>query len=419
MAPRRVVIVGASLAGIRAAETLRREGHDGPITLIGAERHLPYDRPPLSKQVLAGAMDPAATDLRFDPDLGAEFRLSTRATSLDLDRRRVSLDGEQGHDQVEYDGLIIATGAYPRTLPGLPELEGVFVLRTRDDCEALRAALASRPRVAVVGAGFIGSEVAATSHGLGLDVTVIEALSVPMVRAIGEQMGQRCTRLHLDHGVKLHLGRGVAGLTGTSRVEGVRLDDGTIIPADVVVIGVGVAPTTEWLAGSGVDLDNGVRCDQWCRVLADGRPRPDVVAAGDVARWDYPTGGQPIRIEHWTNAIDQGQAAAASLLRGEEAEPYDPVPYFWSDQYETKIQFVGHVLPDDELHDLEDSSQDDRFVVGWSRNGRLVGALGFGRPARVVRYRAQIVAGAPWPPLEPPHESQTGTAQDGTAPTRT
>jgi NADPH-dependent 2,4-dienoyl-CoA reductase/sulfur reductase-like enzyme len=417
VAPRRIVIVGASLAGIRAAETLRREGHDGPLTLIGAEALMPYDRPPLSKQVLAGTMVPEATDLRFDPDLGAEFMLSTRATGLDLEQRRVAVQGEYGTDTVPYDALVIATGAHPRTLPGLPDLEGVFLLRTRDDCLRLRAALAARPRVVVVGAGFIGSEVAATCHGLGLNVTVVEALPVPMVRAIGEQMGQRCTRLHLDHGVNLRLGTGVAGLTGggqgSQRVEGVRLDDGTVIPADVVVVGVGVAPTTEWLAGSGVDLDNGVRCDQWCRVLADGHPLPNVVAAGDVASWDYPTAGRPVRVEHWTNAIDQGQAAASTLLRGEEAAPYDPVPYFWSDQYETKIQFVGHVRADDELHHLEDSPDDERFVVGWSRDGRLVGALGFGRPARVVRYRAQILAGAPWPPQTPPHTTQQ-PARDGT-----
>jgi NADPH-dependent 2,4-dienoyl-CoA reductase/sulfur reductase-like enzyme len=409
VAPRRVVVVGASLAGLRAAEALRREGHDGPITLIGAEAHLPYDRPPLSKQVLAGAMDPEAIDLRFDPSLEAEFLLSTRATGLDLDKRRVFVKGEQGTDEVPYDGLVIATGADPRTLPGLPELEGVFLLRTKDDSLALRAALiAGSPRVVVVGAGFIGSEVASTSHDLGLDVTVIEALPVPMVRAIGESMGRRCTQLHRDHGVKLHLGAGVTGLTGTGRVEGVRLDDATVVPADVVVIGVGVAPTTGWLADSGVDLDNGVRCDRWCRVLSGGRPRPGVVAAGDVAQWEFPTAGQPVRIEHWTNAIDQGQAAAGSLLKGEEAAPYDPVPYFWSDQYETKIQFVGHIQPGDELHHLEDSPEDDRFVVGWVRDGRLVAALGFGRPARIVRYRAQIQADAPWPPQESTEQATQG-----------
>jgi NADPH-dependent 2,4-dienoyl-CoA reductase/sulfur reductase-like enzyme len=393
----RAVIVGASLAGTRAAEALRREGHDGEIVVVGAEPHLPYDRPPLSKQLLAGAMDVASVELHVDPEVDVEFRLSTRARRLDLSRRRVVLDPG---GELPYDRLVIATGAHPRTLPGLADLAGVHLLRTLDDCLSLRQALQGRPRVAVVGAGFIGSEVAATCQGLGLDVTVVEALPVPLAGVLGPDVGLRCARLHRDHGVDLRLGAGVSGLVGTSRVEGVELVDGTVVPADVVIIGVGVSPTTDWLAGSGVDIDNGVRCDHRCRVLAGGVPVPTVTAAGDVASYDCPSLARPVRVEHWTNAIEQSETAAAALLRGDDAAPFDPVPYFWSDQYETKIQFVGRIDRGDRMQPLAGSLADDRFVVGWTRHGRLVAALGFSRPAQIMRCRALIAAGSPWP-LQP------------------
>ena len=398
----RIVIVGASLAGIRAAEALRREGHDGEIVLLGAEPHPPYDRPPLSKQLLAGQMTRDQLELRVDPGLEAELRLSTRAVGLDVDRRKVMTDlGEP----VPFDGLVVATGAHPRTLPGLAALaglEGVVMLRTVEDGLTLRRAFDARPRVVVVGAGFIGSEVAATAHGLGLEVTVVEALPVPMVRAIGIELGQRCGRLHLDHGVDLRLGVGVTGLLGNGHVEGVQLENGTVIAADLVVIGVGVAPTTDWLEGSGLDLVDGLRCDQWCRALSGGRPVPTVVGAGDVARWDHPLFGEAVRVEHWTNAVEQGHSAAAALLRGEQAPPFAPVPYFWSDQYETKIQFVGR--PGPELRVVEGSVDDDRFVVAFGREDRLVGALSFNRPARIMRYRALIAEGSAFPPPTPPDQ---------------
>jgi NADPH-dependent 2,4-dienoyl-CoA reductase/sulfur reductase-like enzyme len=398
-------VVGASLAGGRAAEALRREGHDGPITLIGAEPHLPYDRPPLSKQVLAGTMPHEQTALRLHPDLGADLRLSSRATGLDLDGRRVVLDGGE---EVAVDGVVLATGAHPRVPPGLGELEGVFVLRTLDDCLALRdAVVKGSPRVVVVGAGFIGSEVASSCHSLGVDTTVIEALPVPLVRAIGEEMGRVCAGLHTDHGVKLRLGVGVDGLEGdgadgqSGRVVAVRLADGSRVPADVVLIGIGVAPTTDWLASSGLDVADGVRCDQWCRALSGGRPIPWVVAAGDVARWSHPVYGAEIRVEHWTNAVEQGEAAARALLRGEEADPFAPVPYFWSDQYDTKIQFVGLAEPGDQVQVIEGTIEERRFVAAFGRAGRLVAVLAFNRPPRIMKYRALLATGAPFPPPIP------------------
>jgi len=398
-------VVGASLAGGRAAEALRREGHDGPITLIGAEPHPPYDRPPLSKQVLAGTMPHEQTALRLDPDLGADLRLGVRASGLDLDRRRLVLEGGE---ELAVDGVVLATGAHPRVPPGLGGLEGVFVLRTLDDCLALRdAVVKGSPRVVVVGAGFIGSEVAATCHSLGVDTTVIEALPVPLVRAIGEEMGRVCAALHTDHGVNLRLGVGVDGLEGdgpggrSGRVVAVRLADGSEVAADVVLIGIGVKPTTDWLASSGLDVADGLLCDQRCRALAGGRPLPWVVAAGDMVRWRHPVHGADVRVEHWTNAVEQGEAAARALLRGEEADPFAPVPYFWSDQYDTKIQFVGLAEPGDEVQVMEGSIEERRFVAAFGRDGRLVAALAFNRPPRIMKYRALLATGAPFPPPPP------------------
>jgi NADPH-dependent 2,4-dienoyl-CoA reductase/sulfur reductase-like enzyme len=330
-------------------------------------------------------------ELIGDP-VDAELRLSTRAAGLDLARRRLVLDSGQ---EIGFDGLVIATGAQPRRLPGLPELDGVFVLRTVDDSMGLRDRLAAGPRVVVVGAGFIGSEVAATCHGLGLQVTVVEAVPVPMVRAVGEAVGRRCARLHTDHGVPLRLGVGVTGLAGSTRVEAVLLADGTEVPAEVVVIGVGVAPATQWLAGSGLDLGDGVHCDRWCRALAGGAAVTGVVAAGDVARSDNPLFGEPIRVEHWTNAAEQGRAAALTLLHGEDAPLVDPVPYFWSDQYQTKIQFVGRTGPDVAV--VDGSLEDDHFVVAYGSGGRIVGALAFSRPARLMAYRSMVARADPFP----------------------
>jgi 3-phenylpropionate/trans-cinnamate dioxygenase ferredoxin reductase component len=395
-----MVIVGASLAGVRAAEALRRGGYDGSITVVGAELHQPYDRPPLSKQLLAGKAEPEAITLPVEEDLGASWLLGRTATHLDLERQRLTLNGGES---LAYEGLVIATGAHPRHLP-LPQLGGVHVLRTLDDSLALRAELERGGPVVVIGAGFIGAEVAATCRNRGLEVTVVELLDVPLSRAIGDDMGRLCAQLHRDNGTDLRLGTAVAGLVGTNRVEGVTLDGGGTVDADVVVVGVGVLPTVNWLEGSGVDLDDGVRCDSRCRVLAGGRPRPDVVAAGDVARWDHPRWGRAVRLEHWTNAIEQGEAAAATLLAGDGAPEFAPTPYFWSDQYRTKIQFVGDYQEGDEVAVTEGSPDAGRFVAGYGRDGRQVGGLGFSRPPRVMAYRRMIAEGTPWP-LPPTDES--------------
>ncbi|HEU5305781.1 MAG TPA: FAD-dependent oxidoreductase [Acidimicrobiia bacterium] len=381
-----MVVVGASLAGLRATEALRRDGYEGRIVLVGAESHLPYDRPPLSKQLLAGEWEPQELGLRrasYD-ELELDLRLGVRATALDAAARVVTLDDGE---QLAFDGALLATGATPRTLPGTPDLDGIFVLRTVDHALDLRARLEDHPRVVVIGAGFIGSEVAATCRGRGLQVTVLEALPAPLVRGLGETLGMVCGELHRDHGVDLRLGVGVAAIEGDGKVERVRLDDGSAVDADIVVVGVGVVPVTEWLEGSGLTLDNGVVCDE--TLLA----APGIVAAGDVARWPNPMfDGELMRLEHWTNAAEQGVAAARRLLvpDGGTPEPYAPVPFVWSDQYDRKIQTVGHFRGDDEMEVVHGSLEDRRFVAVFGRDGRLVGALGFSMPAKVMQYRKMI-----------------------------
>lgn len=377
-----IVIVGASLAGLRAVEALRSAGFGGHVTLVGAESRLPYDRPPLSKQVLAGTWDVPRIVLREDgewPALDVDTRLGVRATALDVAGRSVALDDGT---TLSFDGLIVATGATPRPFPG------ATTLRTLDDALALRRALDDGARVCVIGAGFIGAEVAATARTRGLDVSLLEVLPVPLARGLGEEMGRACAALHLDAGVDLRCGVAI------DRVEpaGVWLADGTLVPADVVVAGVGVVPVTEWLAGSGLTLDNGVVCDETLACLGgDGV----VYAAGDVARWPNPLfDGESMRVEHWTNAAEQGDVAARNLLGA--AEPYAPVPFFWSDQYDVKIQFVGRCAPDDEVRVVAGSLEERRFTAVYGRNGRLVGCLGFTMPRKVMQFRRMIAEQASW-----------------------
>jgi 3-phenylpropionate/trans-cinnamate dioxygenase ferredoxin reductase subunit len=388
-----VAVVGASLAGLRAAETLRAEGHTGPIVLIGAEPHLPYDRPPLSKQFLAGTWGLDRVLLRPSEKisaLGLDLRLGHRAESLDLEGHALELDDGS---RLVFDGLVLATGAQPRPLPGPVAPAGVHLLRTLEDSLAIgRAARQDGARVVVVGAGLIGSEVAATCRGLGARVTVVEALEQPVARVLGLAMGAVCGALHTDHDVELLTSVGVGTLR--ARPDGVgigavELDDGRVLDADVVVVGIGVVPATAWLEGSGLEIANGVVADATLHV-AD-----DVVVAGDMARWFDQGVGAHIRIEHWTNAAEQGVAAARSLLAGRaDASAYVPVPYFWSDQYDVKIQVIGHPGPDDEVVVVEGSVPERRFVAVYGRAGRFTAALGFSRPRQLMGYRPLLEAGA-------------------------
>ena len=377
MSGQHVVIVGASLGGLRTAQALRSNGFSGDITLVGDETHKPYDRPPLSKHVLSGEWEAGQTSLADDAELdklGAELKLGVRAGDLDAEGRTVGLDGG---DRLAYDHLVIATGASPRMLPGVDRAPGVHVLRTLDDCLALRAGLDKKPnRVVVVGAGFIGAEVAATARQRGLEVTVLEALPVPLARGLGPTLGPVIAAIHEDHGVELRLGTGVAGVE-QGRVD---LADGTAIDAEVVVVGIGVIPNTSWLDGSGLTVEDGVVCDAACQAVgAEG-----VWAVGDVARWEHPVYGS-LRIEHWTNAVEQAMAVAASIVG--EPQPFAPVPYVWSDQYGSKIQVVGRPGPDDEVHIAAGSFDDRRFIALTHQQGRVTGAVGIDEPRRIIKLK--------------------------------
>ncbi|MFD5846397.1 NAD(P)/FAD-dependent oxidoreductase [Streptomyces chartreusis] len=383
---RTVAVVGASLAGLSAARSLRKQGYDGRLVVIGDELHRPYDRPPLSKEFLAGTLgEPELALESDDEDLRAEWLLGTRAVALDHVERTLRLaDGRQ----VRADGFVIATGAAARTLPGSAGLAGVHTLRTLDDARALRDELALGGRLVVIGGGFIGAEVASTARALGLEVTVVEAAPAPLAGPLGETMGAVVSALHADHGVTLLCGVGVKGLSGERRVDAVLLEDGRTVPADIVVVGVGARPNVEWLEGSGVVLDNGVKCG------ADGRTSlAGVVAVGDCANWYDPRAGLHRRVEHWTGARERPDAAIAALLAGGAVEPGVPrPPYFWSDQYGVKIQFAGHAAGADSVT-VEDGTPDERNVLAvYRRSGIPVAVLGMNQPRLFTRWRKQLAA---------------------------
>lgn len=394
-----IVVVGGSLAGLRACETLRQEGFTGRIVLVGAEREWPYDRPPLSKKVLAGEWEPDRIRLRKDADfLSLELteRLGVRATALDTKRRIVTLgDGAE----VPFDGLVIATGSSPRRLPGQPELDGVTQLRTLADSLALRDRIADgTAKVIVIGAGFIGLEVAATARQKGCTVTVLEGAPAPLIRGLGTHMGSITAAVHARHGVDLRCGVQVHGIEGgDGHVTGVRLADGELVPADVVVVGVGVSPATEWLDSSGLALRDGIVCDA---TLNTGVP--GIYAAGDCVRWPNLAfeghDDMEMRVEHWTNAAEQGAAAASNLLaaaRGGAPMPYASVPFFWSDQFDSRIQFVGRAHGGDDIHVFAGST-DGAFAALYGYEGRLRGVLGVSMPKMVMPFRALLTAKASW-----------------------
>ena len=396
-----IVVVGASLAGVRACETLRQHGFEGEITLVGAEHELPYDRPPLSKKLLAGDWEPDRIRLRRDEEfesLHLILRLGVRATALDTTARTVALDDGSA---ITYDGLIIATGASPRSLPGQPSLHGVVELRTMSDALELRDLTADgSARVTVIGAGFIGLEVAATVRARGCAVTVLEGAPSPLIRGLGVEMGAAVAGVHARNDVELRCGVQVVGIEGSDgRVTGVRLGDGSLVASDVVLVGVGVAPNTDWLADSGLTIRDGVVCDANLCVGV-----PGIYAAGDCARW--PNGvfagfdDEEMRVEHWTNAAEQGAAAATNLLAAAGhgdlvVEPFVSVPFFWSDQFDSRIQFIGRAHGDDDVHVFAGST-DGAFAALYGYDGRLRGVLGVSKPKMVMPFRTLLAAGATW-----------------------
>ncbi|HXY44558.1 MAG TPA: FAD-dependent oxidoreductase [Acidimicrobiales bacterium] len=411
-----IVVVGAGLAGLRACEGLRERGFEGRITLVGDEPHLPYDRPPLSKQFLSGAWDLDRVLLRSSDQmaaLGLDLRTgpSHRAVDLDLDARRLRL---ASGDLLEYDGLVLATGSAARRLPGINEVPGTYVLRTLDDALALRMVL-ERPgvRLGLAGAGFIGLEVAATARRLGAEVTVVEPLEVPLGRVLGPVSGRACELMHREEGVTFHLRtviESVEAVEGAEHTLRCRLSSGQVLEVDALLVGIGAAPSVSWLAGSGLQVgSDGIVCDESLMAA------PGVAVAGDVARWPLPVAPvasgtsapspaaspssppETVRVEHRTNAAEQGDHAAAGLLahlgllsakaRALDVPPSYLVPYVWSDQYDVKIQVLGLPRPDDDVTVVEGDPAERRFVALHGRGGRLEAVVGFARPRHVMALR--------------------------------
>ncbi|MCF3173751.1 FAD-dependent oxidoreductase [Streptomyces sioyaensis] len=450
MTARPIAVVGASAAGLAAAEALRRFGWRGPLTLIGDEPHLPYDRPPLSKQLLHGAWEPEKLLLRtkdqLDP-LDLDLRLGTRATGLDVATRTLTLDGGE---QLACAGVIIATGVAARSLPGAEGIAGVHTLRTLDDALTLRGLLANggtpgsegvaagggARRLVIVGNGVLGCEAAAVARELGHEVTLVGIAETPMAAAVGAEVGALLAEEHRARGVQLRTGvvdgfetapADPAG-TGDGQVTAVRLanggtpasagppasegvaaggEGGSRLPADLVLLAIGSRPAVEWLADPALDTTDGLRCDAYCAAA------PGIYAAGDVARWDHPHHGRPLRFEHRMNATEQGMAAARNLLAelaaeapaaadgdatpAQERRPFAPVPYFWSDQYDLKIQAYGLTAGADRIETTVLDRAQRRAVALYGRDGSAVGVLAAGLPPRRLRaLRAIVATPLPW-----------------------
>jgi 3-phenylpropionate/trans-cinnamate dioxygenase ferredoxin reductase component len=367
----RVVIVGASLAGATVAATLREDGFDGDIRLIGAEPQLPYSRPPLSKAYLRGEEGFEAQLVKpagYYTEQRIELTLGTRVTALDARQKLVTLEG---HEPVAYDQLVVATGGRNRTVsvPGA-QLAGIFQLRTVEDCDRIRAVVGRGRRVVVMGFGFIGSEVSASLRQLGVEVTAIEGGRVPLVRVVGEEVGQVLASIHREKGVSLIAEDSVAAFEGDRRVERVRTGKGRVVECDLVVAGIGIVPNTELLAAAGAQVDNGVLVDAHCRTSL-----PDVFAAGDVTNHAHPIFGR-LRVEHWNNGFQQGRAVAHSLLGG--AQPYDYVHSFWSDQYEHSLQYVGFAAAWDRLI-FRGRPESRKFLGFYLKDGIVRAVVGLNR----------------------------------------
>lgn len=378
------MIVGGGLAAARTAEQLRRAEYTAAITIVSDENHLPYDRPPLSKEVLRAETDDVTLKpAEFYADNNITVLLGNGARSVDTVAKSLTLaDGAT----LDYDELVIATGLVPKRIPSFPDLPGIHVLRSLDESRALRSEARDATRAVVVGAGFIGCEVAASLRALDVNVTLVEPQPAPLASVLGEQIGGLITRLHQAEGIDVRCGVGVAEVSGDDRVRTVTLTDGSELDADLVIVGIGSKPATDWLEDSGITIDNGVVCDEVGRTTA-----PHVWAIGDVASWLDVVAGQ-VRVEHWSNVADQARAMVPAML-GHEASAAVTVPYFWSDQYDVKIQCLGEPEATDTVHIVEDDGR--KFLAYYERDGVVVGVVGGGMPGKVMKTRAKIAAGAP------------------------
>jgi NADPH-dependent 2,4-dienoyl-CoA reductase/sulfur reductase-like enzyme len=396
---RSVLIVGASAAGLATATALRRKGFAGDITLLGDEDVTPYDRPPLSKQFLSGSWGPEQLDLMPQDRLAGldvALLLGRRATAAHLDDHQVDDDRGNTH---RYDDLVIATGLRARELPAT-DVAGVLTLRTRGDAERLRSLLSPGARLVIVGAGFLGLEIAATARRLAAHVTVVEPAQQPLADRLGQDISRRLQDLHTQNGVELILGTGVRGFAtdrplpgpfvdaggepdAPGAVRGVELTDGRTIAADVVLVAIGGVPCTDWLSGSGLNLDGGVVCDEYCRAA------PDVWAAGDVARWLHLGLNRHARLEHRTNATEMGQAVASGITG--DLRPYLPVPFFWTDHYDVRVQVAGVISSDSTASVVSGTNDGDAFLSVFQEDGRAVAALGWNAPRELGAYRRELI----------------------------
>lgn len=389
--PRTLVVIGAGLAGAKAAEGARSSGFDGRIVLVGDEREEPYERPPLSKQVLRGEAPPESARVHESGCHEAhriELVTGRAVEALDVDARRVRLDDGE---QLRFDAAVLATGSAPRRL-GVPgnDLAGVHQLRSLDDARRLGEAIRGAERVGVIGAGWIGSEVAASARQMGAEVVLVDPLATPLQRVLGGEFGAMFAELHSHHGVKLRLGTGVVELRGTTRVESVVLDDGGVEHVDTVVVGIGVTPRVELARRAGLDVSDGIVTDEHLRTSA-----PSVYAAGDVASAWHPHFRRHLRVEHWANALNQGLTAGANAVGGSDV--YDRLPYFFSDQYDLGLEYVGHHGPDDRL--VVRGRPEARELVGfWHRDGDVTAAIAVNTWDVIDDLRSVVAARAPVDP---------------------
>lgn len=396
---RRIAVVGGSLAGVHAAEALRERGFDGELTLVSADSRLPYDRPPISKDLLLGTM--AAEQLLLRPaswyeEQDVRLRLGSAAVELDAAKRLLTLaDGSE----LEYDGLLLATGSSARRLPDLPEDLPVHVLRDLDDALALRPSLVRGQHLVVIGGGFIGLEVAGVARKLGLDVTLIEPSKTPLSRVFGGEVGAWYREMHERNGVQFLCECKIDSIEARGSGVALTLTDGMRLNGDIVVAGIGSIPAIDWLEGSGVRVSGGVVCTPDLSTTA-----PHVVAAGDIARWYNPVFRSEMRIEHWTNAVEQGRHAAASLLG--DRRPFSSVPYFWTDQHDTKMRFVGRSMGATDTR--VELMTEDKLVVSYGRDGLLIGAVCVGSPRHLAKFKVAIQERTPWEDADAPQLAQVG-----------
>jgi NADPH-dependent 2,4-dienoyl-CoA reductase/sulfur reductase-like enzyme len=387
---RDIVVVGASQAGLAASRELRRLGHEGRILVLDGERTGPYRRPEVSKGLLNGTFDTDSVTVPWPDELELDLVTGTVAERLDVDRRVVEARTGERERAFPYDGLVIATGTGARQAPWAGTPRGLHTLRTLDDALRLRRDLEAASSIVIVGGGFIGLEVAAVARALGKDAVVLEAAPRPLERVLGPRFADHVSRVHRDRGVDLRCGVAVEtlDLDADGELEAVVVSDGCRIPASLVLFAAGSSPATEWLRDSGAVLDPGVRCDATCAVEGI----PDAVAAGDVASWWNPLYGRRMRVEHWTNAIEQGTYAARRLLGQHDPEGFSSAPYFWSDQFGMRLQSIGSTSAHDEVVVLEEEGE--TMVVGYGQQGRLVAVAGMNAGPRVNRFRKSVLGGA-------------------------